>query len=213
MGLRSLNMDFAAFFNSDIFTWGILPVLIFISRIFDVSLGTIRIIFVSRGKKYLAPLLGFFEVMIWLLAISQIMKHLDNFLCYIAYGAGFAMGNFIGIMLEEKLALGILAVRIILVRDECRIKERLIAEGYGVTVVDAKGANSDVSIIYTIIKRKDLDDVIAIINKCNSRAFYTVEDARTVYRGVFPDKDGHAKQHGLGFLRINRLFGADRKRK
>jgi uncharacterized protein YebE (UPF0316 family) len=77
--------------DSSIFSWVILPILIFISRIFDVSIGTIRIIFVSRGKKYLAPVLGFFEISIWLLAISQIMQNLDNAICFIAYAGGFAM--------------------------------------------------------------------------------------------------------------------------
>lgn len=206
-------MDFVGFLNSEIFTWIVLPLLIFFSRIFDVSLGTIRIIFVSRGKKVLAPMLGFFEVLIWLLAMGQIMKQLDNVMCYLAYAGGFAMGNFIGILLEEKLALGTLVVRIIMVKDECSLKDRLITSGYGVTVVDAKGANSDVKIIYTIIKRKDLDEVISIINRCNSNAFYSVEDARTVNRGVFPDAENGQKPHIMGFFRFGRLLRADRKRK
>lgn len=206
-------MEFVRFFDSDIFVWVVLPVMIFISRIFDVSLGTLRIIFVSRGRKYLAPLLGFFEVFIWLVAISQIMKHLDNFLCYIAYAAGFAMGNFVGMIIEEKLAIGILVIRIILVRDECRIKERLSASGYGVTVVDAKGANTDVKIIYTIIKRKDLDDVLDIINKCDSEAFYSIEDARTVYHGVFPDRKAESGKIGSYLAGIGQLLKGNRNRK
>jgi len=206
-------MDFGGFLNSEIFTWVVLPLLIFVARIFDVSLGTIRIIFVSRGKKFLAPVLGFFEVLIWLLAISQIMKQLDNVMCYIAYAGGFAMGNFIGILLEEKLALGTLVVRIIMVKDECSLKDRLIASGYGVTVVDAKGATSDVKIVYTVIKRKDLDEVITIINRCNSNAFYSVEDARTVNRGVFPEGEYVERPDIIGFFRFGRLLRADRKRK
>lgn len=90
------------FLDSEIFNWVVLPLLIAIARIMDVTIGTIRLIFVSRGYKYLAPLLGFAEVIIWLMAISQIMQHLDNIMCYIGYGAGFAAGNYIGIILVEK---------------------------------------------------------------------------------------------------------------
>ena len=82
-----------------IFTWVLLPILIFFARILDQSIGTMRLIFLSKGMKHIAPFLGFFEVIIWLLAIGQIMQHLDNWVCYVAYGAGFAMGNFIGITL------------------------------------------------------------------------------------------------------------------
>ena len=101
------------FFNTELFTWVILPLLIFLARILDVSIGTMRLIFVSKGMKYLAPILGFFEVIIWLLAISQIMQHLDNVLCYVAYGLGFAMGNYLGIVLEEKMSIGTVLIRVI----------------------------------------------------------------------------------------------------
>jgi uncharacterized protein YebE (UPF0316 family) len=179
-------MSIEGFFEGGIFSWVILPLLIFVSRIFDVSLGTIRIIFVSRRNKILAPLLGFFEVLIWLVAISQIMKNLNNAVCFIAYAAGFSAGTYIGIMLEEKLALGTLIVRIILVKDECKLIERLSGEGFGVTSVDAKGVNGSVKLIYTVIKRKDLMRVEEIINRCNSKSFYSVEEARTVREGIFP---------------------------
>ena len=94
-------MDFLAS-DTWFFTWILLPALIFLARILDQSIGTLRLIFLSKGMKYIAPFLGFFEVIIWLLAVGQIMQHLDNWLCYVAYGAGFAMGNFIGITLEER---------------------------------------------------------------------------------------------------------------
>jgi uncharacterized protein YebE (UPF0316 family) len=206
-------MDFVLFFNSDIFKWGILPLLIFLSRICDVTLGTIRIIFVSRENKIAAPILGFFEILIWLIAISQIMKNLDNFLCYIAYAAGFATGNFVGIHIEEKLAMGILIVKVILTKDECRLKERLITAGYGVTVIDAHGANTEVKIVYTVIKRKDLGSVLQIINKCNTHAFYSVEDARTAYQGVFPKNRKYGGSGVFGFLRSAFSVREDSKRK
>lgn len=172
--------------NSEIFAWVILPILIFLSRVMDVSIGTIRIIFVSRGKKYLAPLLGFFEVLVWIVAMGQIMQNLNNIVCYITYAAGFAVGTFVGIFIEEKLAIGMMVVRIIVVKGDCRLTESLSEAGYGVTTVDAKGRHGEVKLIYTIIKRKDLDNVIKIVNNCNSKAFYSIEDARNVNQGIFP---------------------------
>lgn len=205
-------MNIGLLHSSDIFAWVILPLLIFISRIFDVTLGTIRIIFVSRGKKMLAPLLGFFEVIIWIMAISQIMQNLNNFVCYVAYAGGFAMGTFVGIFIEEKLALGTLVIRVILVQDECGLKERLSAAGYGVTVVDARGANGQVKLVYTIIRRKDLDDVIRIIEMCNSKAFYSIEDARTVYKGVFPSGTDKDIRKNPGIPNKYRILDIGRKR-
>lgn len=183
--------------NSGLFNWLILPLLIFFSRIIDVTIGTIRIIFVSRGKKYLAPVLGFFEVLVWIMAISQIMQNLNNFVCYFAYAAGFATGTFVGIIIEEKLAIGTLVIRVIVDKNECELKERLSKSGFGVTVVDAKGKNGDVKIIYTIIKRKELQEVVRIIEECNSKAFYSIEDARKVNQGIF--RTGTSNHDGQGF--------------
>jgi len=185
--------------SSDTFRYIVLPVLIFACRVFDVSLGTIRIIFVSRGKKMLAPLLGFFEVFVWVFAISQLMQHLDNIFTYIAYAGGFATGNFIGIMLEEKLAIGLLLVRIILSENDENLVAGLRNEGFGITVVDGQGANGPVKIIYTLIKRKDLVKVENIINECHPKAFYSVEDAKSAQYGVFPAR------HAMGSSPIKKL--------
>lgn len=205
----------AGFINSEVFNWVVLPLLIFSSRIIDVTLGTLRIMFVSRGKRYLAPLLGFFEVMVWIIAISQIMQNLNNFACYIGYAGGFATGTFVGIIIEEKLAIGMLVVRVIMVKDECRLKERLSMSGFGVTEVDAWGANGEVKIIYTIIKRKELNEVMEIINKCNSKAFYSIEDARAVSQGVFRSQNpsNYDRLSVLNLFKVPRLFGKHRKSK
>lgn len=177
------------FFNSELFRWVLLPLLIFMSRIMDVTIGTIRIIFVSKGKKFLAPLCGFFEVIIWLIAIGQVMKNLSNVACYVAYGAGFAMGNFVGISIEERLAMGLQVVRVVTAHEAVALVDKLVEAGYGVTCVDAHGANGTVTLIYTIIKRKDLRSVVALITEFDPRAFYSVEDARSVNEGVFPGRE------------------------
>lgn len=178
-------MEQVGFFDSFWWAWVLLPLLIFFSRIIDQSIGTMRLIFVSKGFRYIGPILGFFEVIIWLLAITQVLKHLYNPLCYIAYGAGFAMGNYIGIRLEEMISIGNVLIRIIPKKDTSELIIRLRDEGFGVTAADAVGVKGPVKIVFTIIKRKDAPRVIDIINTYNPQAFYTIEDIKAVKDGYF----------------------------
>ena len=176
----------ASFLDSNLFNYLILPLLIFLFRVGDVTLGTLRIIFVSKGKKFLAPVLGFFEVFIWILAISRIMQNLDNYVNYFAYAGGFAAGNYVGMLLEEKIAMGVMVVRVITQKPADLLIEKLIEMGCGVTSADARGAKEDVHIIFSVIHRSELKTVIDVIKKYNPRAFYSVEDVRYVNEGVFP---------------------------
>jgi uncharacterized protein YebE (UPF0316 family) len=182
--------------HSTIFQWVILPILIMVSRICDVTIGTIRIILVSKGNKILSPILGFIEVLIWLIAISQIMQHLDNWACYVAYATGFAIGNYIGILLEEKLAMGTLLVRVFTNQEVKPLVDDLQAENHGVTVVEAEGARGKVHMLYIIIQRKYLSDVVEQIQKKASKAFYTVEDIRYAREGIFQPKRRSLANHG-----------------
>jgi uncharacterized protein YebE (UPF0316 family) len=171
-----------------IVSYVILPFLIFCARICDVSLGTIRVIFISKGIKYLAPFIGFFEVIIWLLAIGQVMNNLTNAIAYIAYGAGFASGTFIGMLIEERLSLGLTSVRIITKKDPTELILYLRSQDYGVTSIDGEGASGRVKMIFTIIKRQDLSRVVSIIKQFYPNAFYSVDDIKSVSEGVFPEK-------------------------
>jgi len=174
------------FYNSDLFLYVVLPILIFVARIFDVTFGTLRIVFIARGKKNIAPILGFFEVFVWIVAIGKIMENSNNFMCYFAYASGFAMGNYIGMLIEEKLAIGIEVVRIITSKDATALKEALINSGYGITSIDAKGAKGKVDVIFTTIQRADINNVVSLITKYQPNAFYSVEDIKFVKQGVFP---------------------------
>jgi uncharacterized protein YebE (UPF0316 family) len=177
-----------SFFNSNFFSYALLPLLIFLARICDVSIGTLRIIFVAKGKKYVAPVLGFFEVLIWITAISKIMQNLDNYVNYIAYAAGFATGNFVGMIIEEKLAMGIQMIRIFMNERGPELVTSLNDSGFGATNVEGHGAKDKVHIIFTIVQRNDLAKVLDIINRFNPDAFYTIEDVKTVNEGIFPLK-------------------------
>jgi uncharacterized protein YebE (UPF0316 family) len=194
-------LQFAQLFDEWTFTWIILPLLIFCARICDVSIGTVRIIFVSRGKKIIAPLLGFFEILIWLMAIGKIMQNLTNVIAYVAYAGGFAMGNFIGILIEEKLAVGMVIMRIITRKDASALIEKLKSMGFGVTSIDAEGNEGPVNIVYSVLKRSDLESVIVIVEKYNPKAFYSIEDVRAVREGIFPLKRAG---YGRRYLRLMR---------
>lgn len=177
-----------SFFDSDLFSYVLMPLLIFLARICDVSIGTMRIIFVSKGKKNIAPILGFFEVLIWIIAISKIMQNLDNYVNYIAYAAGFATGNLIGMIIEEKLAVGIQMIRIFTHQNGLDLVRNLNESGYGATSVEAHGAKEKVHLIYTIVQRNELKNVLEIIDRFNPKAFYTIEDVKAANEGIFPPR-------------------------
>lgn len=178
-----------SFFDSTLFIYIVMPLLIFLARICDVSIGTLRIIFVSKGKRNIAPILGFFEVLIWITAISKIMENLDNYINFVAYAAGFATGNFIGMIIEEKLAMGILMIRIFAYERGNELVQTLNARGFGATVVEAHGARENIDLIYSIVKRNELANVLDVISLINPKAFYTIEDVKAVNEGIFtPNK-------------------------
>ncbi len=173
----------------------IIPLLIFVARILDVSMGTIRIILVAKGMKKVAPIIGFFEVLIWILAISKIIENLDNWICYIAYAAGFATGNLIGMLLEEKLALGHELIRVITKRDAQDLVDNLKDDGFGVTFIKAEGTKGEVGIVYVIVTRKKISNAILIIQAHNPNAIYTIENIRFVNKEVFfgPTRTKHKR--------------------
>jgi len=187
--------------NSWVYTWIVIPLLIFVARIFDVSLGTVRVIFVSRGLKYLAPIVGFFEILIWLLAIGQIMKNLSNPACYIAYAGGFAMGNFVGIHIAEKLSLGLVMIRVVTKKDATPLVDFLKAENYGVTSVDGHGTSGQVKVVFTIVPRREAGSVVELIKKFNPQAFYSIGEVGLVERGIFPIRKSWRDFSLLGLFR------------
>jgi uncharacterized protein YebE (UPF0316 family) len=152
---------------------------------------------VSKGQKIWAPILGFFEVLIWLLAISRIFDNLDNWVCYFAYALGYATGNYVGLILEEKLAMGIVRIQIITRKTADELIQNLKLLGFRITYHDAKGGSEDVSIIYSIIKRTELPKVVNQIKTFNPNAFYSIEDVKYVSRNIFPLKT-EAKRWRMG---------------
>ena len=181
-------MPILAITSEQAWAWIGLPLLIFFARAADVTVGTLRIVLISRGRRFLAPFLGFFELMIWLLAIGQVFKNLDDspLLYYVAYAAGFSLGNYVGMRIEEKIAIGLEILRVITRRPATELLNELRQRGLGVTEVPGRGATGPVSILFMVLRRRDLTDVLEVVNRHHPRAFYSVEDVRQVSEGVFP---------------------------
>ncbi|MHC4396779.1 MAG: DUF2179 domain-containing protein [Planctomycetota bacterium] len=191
----------ASTFGFDLYAWIVIPFLIFVARIADVSIGTIRLIFISRGLKYLAPVVGFFEILIWLLAIGQIMKNLSNPVCYIAYAGGFVMGNFVGMWIAEKLSLGVVLIRVVTKKDAAELVGYLKSADYGVTSVDGHGTTGQVKVVFTILPRREVKRVVDLIKKFNPKAFYTIEEVGFVEKGLLPPKEADSFTKFLKFFR------------
>ena len=182
--------------SEQMFSYLLLPLFIFFARIFDVSLGTIRIIMIARSRRTIASLLGFFEVIIWLVAVSQVLSHLNNVVSYIAYGAGFAAGNYIGISIENRLAIGMQAIQIITDENLKALSMLLRQEGFGVTNLEAKGQKGQMDFIYVVTSRKRTDEVLSIVREFDPKSFISVTDIRSSYAGFITGRKQNST-HGL----------------
>ncbi len=163
-----------------------LSLLIFVTEVCVVTVGTLRIIFVARGQKFVAPVLGFFEIMMWLFAAGVTMKNLDRWHCCAAFALGFTLGSYFGILIEKWLALGTVIVRIITHRDAAELIEELRAADYGVTCIEGEGATGRVQIVVTVVKRKHLPEIIAFIETHHPGTFYAVDEVQSACEGIFP---------------------------
>lgn len=168
---------FARTFGLDptIYSYVVLPLLIFVARIADVSINTIRIIYVLGGRRLTATFLGFFESFIWLMAISQIFAQLDNWVSYVAYPAGFACGIFVGMVIEERIAYGKVIVRIITRKDLDELMLYLRNAGHRYTHVHTFGPDGQENLVFTVLERERLDDLLNTLKRILPSAFYTVE--------------------------------------
>jgi uncharacterized protein YebE (UPF0316 family) len=171
--------------SEELFNYLIMPLLIFIARVGDVSINTLRIVFVLNGKKFIAPMLGFFEALIWLLAIGQIFQNINNPLSYIAYAGGFAMGIFVGMTIEEKLAMGRVLVRVITPEPMNDLIDYMKERGYRFTMVGAEGRYGRVQLLFTVLKRDTLKEYIEKVKECNQKAFYTIESVKKISEDDF----------------------------
>jgi uncharacterized protein YebE (UPF0316 family) len=157
------------------FSYVILPLLIFMARIMDVSINTIRIIYVLGGRRLTATVLGFFESFIWLMAIRQIFEHMDNWVCYVAYPGGFAMGILVGMIIEERIAYGKVIVRIITRKDVTELIAFITKNQFRYTRVASEGLDGPENLVFTVLPRENLEELLTKMKTILPTAFYTVE--------------------------------------
>jgi uncharacterized protein YebE (UPF0316 family) len=159
--------------------------LIFLLRVMDMTLDTLRVLVVMRGRKAIAWVLGFFQALIFVLAISSVLKNLNNPLNIIGYAAGFATGNVVGMWIEERLAIGHVHLNVVSTRLGAAIAERMRAEGFAVTEIPARGKDGTVTLLNISVLRKNVDQVHKLVNQVDPSAFVTAEDVRPVRRGFW----------------------------
>lgn len=181
--------------SQETFQLVVLPFMIFIARILDVSINTIRIIFMLQGKKGLSTFLGFFETFVWILAISQIFQNLTSWVTYFAYAGGFASGIYVGMLIEEKLAIGRVVIRAITRKPADDLIKFLTENGYRYSYVDAFSDEGEVNVLFTVVKREQLKETIDAIKRFNPQAFYTVEGVKKV------SDDDYTGDRGFSFRR------------
>lgn len=194
-----------AFLDSNFFSYVILPILVFLARIMDVTIGTVRIILVAKGQKHISAFLGFIEVFFWLFAMGIIVQNLNNYVTFFAFAAGYATGNYVGIVLEEKLAMGNVIVQVITKEKAGDLLRILKAGKYRITHMQAKGNEGMVAVIYILVKRKNLDKLIALVKKTHPKSFFSIEDVRFVSEGMIPLKQSATRRNRRNFLKISRL--------
>lgn len=160
--------------------------IIFTSRVVDVSMSTMRTLMVMQGRKVQAAFIGFFEIMIYVTALNKVVSGLDNPLNLLAYALGFACGTYVGITIEGKIALGNLSAQVILkTSDNFELIEALRDNGFGVTVLEGQGKEGKREILSIAMNRKDLDTLRDLVNKFDDKAFITVNSINPVGGGFF----------------------------
>lgn len=158
---------------------------IFLLRVGDMTFDTVRVLFVVRGRKKTAWVLGFFQSLIFVIAITSVLANMDNPLNILGYAAGFATGNVIGMFIEERLAVGHIQVTIISSHRGAVIAQELRQAGYAVTEIPARGKDGTVELLHCSVRRKQLDHLETVVLENDPEAFITAEDVRPLRRGFW----------------------------
>jgi uncharacterized protein YebE (UPF0316 family) len=163
----------------------LLPFLIFLIRVTDMSLDTLRVLFVVRGRRAQAWLVGFMQSALWVIAVASVLSHLDNLLNVLAYAAGFATGNVVGMRIEERLAIGHSHLRVISSQRGEAVADAVRAAGYAVTELSGRGKDGTVSILTTSVRRRAIEPVRNEVLQADPDAFVTLSDVRPLHRGFW----------------------------
>ncbi len=161
-------------------------VFIFFSRVLDVSLGTLRIIYLTRGRSKIAAGIGFMEIVIYVVALGMVIENLRSHpLNVIIYALGFAAGNLMGGFIEEKIALGYVTAQVVTMKCGEGLEEKLREMDYGVTVIDCSGRDGPHRILHILMRRRSLAQFFELVQESDHQALVSVMDTRTIKGGYF----------------------------
>ncbi|MBN1533207.1 MAG: hypothetical protein JXA20_11135 [Spirochaetes bacterium] len=174
-----------ALFASEAFKLVGIPLLIFITKIIDVTLSTLGLIFTSRGYKKLSSVMSFFEICVYLFAIAQIIDNLTNIAYYISYAGGYTLGTYMGIHIEEKLSIGYISLRVVTRKKPDRLIVKLKKIGYEVTSFQARSLKEKVRVVHAVFRRRDANAVTEMLRRFDKNALYSIEDLKRVNVPMF----------------------------
>ena len=167
--------------------WG--PLLIFLLRIVDVSMATTRTLLAMRNARLVVPIIGFFEVLIWIFAVGSAIRNMGSPWHVLGYASGFAVGNVVGLWIEEKLAMGLASIQIVSRTGGVELAVALRDRGFGVTQWAGQGRDGKVEVAHTVVKRRQIEEVLAVVDEWGPDAFVSVEEPRAIRRGwMFPGR-------------------------
>lgn len=161
---------------------------VFSARIIDVSMGTLRTILLVKGQRKIAAMLGFFEVMIYLIVLKKVVGSIDQPILIVVYCLGYATGNMVGSKIEERLSIGRVIAQVI-VKDSYEELVRILREaGFGVTIFEGEGMEGKSYMLNIILERKQIQKLYQVIEGCDCGAFITTMDIRSSLGGYFQPK-------------------------
>lgn len=159
--------------------------LIFLARVADVSLGTLRMLMLVKGRRLPSAVIGFFEVLIYVNALGRVVNQLDRWEFLLVYALGFACGNVLGIYLEERMALGYVGAEVVVTAKSHGLVNLLRENGFGVTVAEGWGKDGPKDILTIITKRKQMPKLTELVNNHDSNTFTIIMDARQTMGGYY----------------------------
>lgn len=160
-------------------------ILIMFAKVIEVSMATVRTVLITKGERTIGSIIGFFEVILWIYIASNVLNNIgDNPLKAIFYSLGFAIGNYVGSIIEEKLAIGLVEVQIIVHEEEGKVLTDFVREnGYAVTVVKGEGKSNPREILYVFAPRKKVNELVELVKNQEEDAVITVSETKPVYGG------------------------------
>lgn len=192
----------------DIISYMLLPALIFLARVADVTVATVKLMFVVNNARKAAAILGFFEALITIMALSRIMQDANNMLAFVMYAAGFATGTYVGMWIEEKMAYGSVLVRIISKHIPYELLSYLAENQYRYSMVDANDQSGNTQVLLTLCKRSKLGTLLGNLETIAPQALYTIEGVKQVSHDLLPKQ-----QKKVSSFKLEKILSSwDRRR-